>query len=231
MPPSTRRADFRRYRELVTERPGLFASPPDGIAILLDEAEIKAAERHIARRNRAHGLPAASASVGVLAEDFYILVLRDAIRFPDGSLGTHSRVIYAHPDGIGVLAVNAGRIVLIRIFRHSVRRWMLEIPRGAVEHGHGLEETVHKELAEEVGGTATRLVHLGRSTSDTSLCSGRIDLYFAELSALGGPQLSEGIGGIVLVTPQEFEAMIARREIEDSHAMAAFALARLRGLI
>ncbi|OAN49801.1 NTP pyrophosphohydrolase [Paramagnetospirillum marisnigri] len=231
MPPSTRRADYRRYRELVTERPDWFVNGPDGIQILLEDADIRAAQRHIAKRNRAIGLPPASASVGVLSEDRYVVALRDAIRFPDGSLGTHNRVIYANPDGVAVLAVTAGRIVLIRIYRHPVRRWMLEIPRGTVEAGHSLEQTVHQEMAEEVGGAISRMVHMGRTTSDTSLCTGRVDLYFAEIDGVGKPQLSEGIGQILLVTPDEFMAMAERREIEDAYALAAFAQARIRGLV
>lgn len=231
MPPSTRRADYRRYRELMAERPDLFETPGGGILILSDEAEIGAARRHIARRNRILGLPPASASIGVLAEDRYLLVLRDAIRFPDGSLGTHNRVVYQAARGVGVLALLDGRIVLVRIFRHPIRRWLLEIPRGTVEPGHTLDQTVHIEMAEEVGGSVVRLVHLGCSNSDTSLCTGRLDLYFAELSGIGRPQLSEGIADIVQVTPSEFEDLLRDGKMEDGHAIAAFTQARLRGLV
>lgn len=231
MPVSIRRADIRRYRELTAERPDLFVSGPDGIRILLDEAEIKAAQRHIAQRNHAKGLPPASASVGVLAEDAYILALRDAIRFPDGSLGLHNRIVYTLPQGVGVLALYQGAIILVRIYRHPVRRWMLEIPRGSVEAGHSLEETVHREVAEEIGGTVTRMVHLGRSVSDTSLCTGCLDLFYAELSEIGQPQLSEGIGDIITVTPAEFEGLLRRSEIDDGHAIAAYTHARLKGLL
>ncbi|RAU20510.1 NTP pyrophosphohydrolase [Paramagnetospirillum kuznetsovii] len=231
MPFSTRRADFRRYRELTAEWPDLFASESNGIQILLEDAEIRAARRRIARRNRAKGLPSASASVGVLAEDAYILVLRDAVRFPDGSLGTHNRVIYRQAGGIGVLAVFQGRIVLIRVYRHPIRQWIWELPRGSVEIGHGHEDTVRREIAEEVGGTVTRMERLGQTRSDTSLCDGQLDLYFAELSQLGEPQLSEGIGEVATLTPAEFEDRIRMGEIRDAHAMAAFTMARSRGLI
>ncbi len=231
MSPSTRRADFRRYRELVAERPDLFTSGPDGIQILLDAADIAAAQRHIARRNRALGLPPASASVGVLAEDAYILALRDAIRFPDGSLGLHNRVVYTLPQGVGVLAVFQETIILIRIYRHAMRRWMLEIPRGSVEPGRSLEDTVHCEVAEEIGGTVSRMTHLGWSASDTSLCNGRLDLFHAELTEIGRPQLSEGIGDIVRVTPAEFETLLLNGGMEDGHAVAAYAKAKLRGLL
>jgi len=231
MPPSTRRADYRRYRALLTERPALFQGAADGVRILTDEDEIKAAERIIARRNRQRGLPPASASVGVLAEDSWVLFLRDAIRFPDGSLGTHNRVIYSNLKGVGILAVSAGRIALIRIFRHAMGRWLLEIPRGAVEDGDSLETTVRREVAEEIGAIVTRMVPLGQTVSDTSLCNGLLDLYYAEIGAVGAPQLSEGIAAVHLVTPAEFEDLLRRGEMVDGHAIAAFTQARLRGLL
>ncbi|MBI3445198.1 MAG: NUDIX hydrolase [Magnetospirillum sp.] len=228
---SRRRADYRRYRQLLTERPDLFAGAADGIRILLDEAEIKAAQRHVAALNRKKGLPAAASSVGVLVEDSYILGLRDAVRFPDGSLGTHNRVVYANSRGVGILGLYLGDIILVRIFRHAVGKWILEIPRGSVERGDGLEDTARREVAEEIGGTVASLVRLGKSVCDTSLSDGGLDLYLAELSGIGAPQLSEGIGAVVAVSPSRFAEMALAGEIEDGHALSAFCLARLRGLV
>ncbi|CAA7619997.1 NTP pyrophosphohydrolase including oxidative damage repair enzyme [Candidatus Terasakiella magnetica] len=228
---STRRADYRRYRQLMAARPDLFSFAADGIQILSDEAEIKTAQRHIARRNREIGLPPASASIGVLAEDRYILALRDAIRFPDGSLGTHNRVIYVGAEGVGVLALFEGDIIAIRIYRHPLRRWLLEIPRGTVEPGDSLEDTVRKEVSEEIGGTVTRLVHLGGTVSDSSLSSGGVELFYAELSQIGGPDPSEGIGALIRISPADFMDKVCAGEFTDSHGIAAFSLARFKGLL
>jgi ADP-ribose pyrophosphatase len=229
---SRRRADYRRYRQLIETQPELFSRPEGGITILLDEAAITAASKVVAARNRARGLPAASASVGVLVEDAYILVLRDAVRFPDGSLGTHNRVIYANGSrGVGVLPLFEGRIVLLRVFRHAIGRFLLEIPRGSVEAGDGLEDTVLREIAEEVGGQVTNATHLGRAFCDTSLSSAGLDYFVAELSRVGKPQLAEGIFEIVQVTPARFTEMLLAGEIEDAHAVNAFCLARLKGLL
>ncbi|KIM00191.1 ADP-ribose pyrophosphatase [Paramagnetospirillum magnetotacticum MS-1] len=229
---SRRQADYRRYRELVETRPGLFDRSEGGIAILLDEGDIAAASKLVARRNRAKGLPASSASIGVLVEDAYILVLRDAVRFPDGSLGTHNRVIYANgARGVGVLPLLDGRIVLLRVFRHAIGRFLLEIPRGSVEAGDELEETVLREIAEETGGHVTTASHLGRSFCDTSLSNAGLDYFLAQLSCVGEPQLSEGIFDIVMVTPERFAEMVMTGEMEDTHAVNAFCMARLRGLV
>lgn len=229
---SRRRADFARYRELVETRPELFSRPAGGIEILLDDTDIRAASKAVARRNRAKGLPAASASVGVLLEDFYILVLRDAVRFPDGSLGTHNRVVYANGSrGVGVLPLFRGEIVLLRVFRHSIGRFLLEIPRGSAEVGDSLEDTVLREVAEETGGRVSRAVHLGHAYCDTSLSNAGLDYFLAELDSVGDPQLAEGILEVVRVAPARFAEMVETGEMLDAHAINAFCRARLRGLL
>lgn len=229
---STRRADYRRYRELVATRPELFARPEGGISILLDEADIAAASEAVAVRNRSRGLPSAASSVGVLVEDAYILMLRDAVRFPDGSPGTHIRVVYANgARGVGVLPLLDGRIVLLRVFRHAIGRFLLEIPRGGAEVGDSLEDTVLREIAEETGGVVVGATHLGHSFCDTSLSNAGLDYFLAQLSGVGEPQLSEGILDMILVTPARFAEMVMAGEIEDSHAINAFSRAQLRGLL
>lgn len=215
----------------MTTRPDLFGHAADGIAILLDEGDIRAAQRHVAVRNRRLGLPPAAGSVGVLVEDSYVLALRDAVRFPDGSLGTHNRVIYANRIGVGVLARFQGDLVLLRIYRHALGAWLLEIPRGAAEPGDDAEETARREIAEEIGGTVTHLTPLGRSVCDTSLSNSVLDLYLAELSAIGQPQLSEAIAAIIRVSPAEFGRMVLSGEIADCHAIIAFTKARMLGLL
>src|SRR5260221_14627220 len=94
------------YLAFAKAHPGLFVnSPHGGITILLDEDEIRAAESHEARRLEAQGLPAEWAQVGIAYRDQYVLLLRDAVRFPDGSLGTCIRSVVddERPPGVVVL--------------------------------------------------------------------------------------------------------------------------------
>jgi ADP-ribose pyrophosphatase len=67
--------------------------------------------------------------VGVLASDPYATVLREAVRFPDGSLGLYNRLLV--PGGVVVLPVSRGSIVLIHRFRHGARRFAYEAPAGS----------------------------------------------------------------------------------------------------
>ncbi len=61
-----------------------------------------------------NGLPRAWSEVGVAYEDQYLLILRDAVRFPDGYLATYIRIV-DKPDsasGVVVLPVYEKQVLL-----------------------------------------------------------------------------------------------------------------------
>jgi hypothetical protein len=65
----------------------------------------------------------------------------------------------------------------------------------------------------------------------TNLYSSGAHLYFAELDAIGEPQIGEGIAAIEQFTVREFEERLLSGEIVDSFTVAAYTHARLRGLV
>src|SRR5258706_10157405 len=141
------------YLAFAKAHPSLFVNPPqDGITILLDEDEIQEAERQEARRLEKQGLPAEWAKVGIAYRDQYVLLLRDAVCFPDGSLGTYIRSVDEdeHAPGVVVPPLHQGQVLLIRHFRHEKRDWQLEIPQGFGISGLSSEESIRLELKEEI---------------------------------------------------------------------------------
>src|SRR5437879_5616224 len=84
--------------------PALFMNPPGaGFTILLDEAEIHEAESQMTQWLKAEGLPKEWASVGISYQDQYVMILRDAVRFPNGELGTYIRMVGNGSPGVIVL--------------------------------------------------------------------------------------------------------------------------------
>src|SRR5579885_381339 len=140
------------YFALVEARPELFQNPPGGgYVILLDEKDIGEAETQMAERLKSVGKPIEWARVGIAYQDQYLLLLRDAVRYPDGSLGTYIRSVDQYPGMVGVviLPMYKGQVLLIRHFRHATRTWHLELPRG---FGQSLktEDDARRELYEEI---------------------------------------------------------------------------------
>ena len=82
--------------------------------------------------------------VGVLADDPYVIALREAVEFPDGRFGLYSRFIV--PAGMVVLPRLGADVVVMYRYRHGTRSWHYEFPRGIVEPGENDREAVRREL-------------------------------------------------------------------------------------
>jgi ADP-ribose diphosphatase len=87
-------------------------------------------------------------------------LFEDEIKLPNGRVVSKSRV--EHRPTIGVVpCVGDGKIVLIRQHRHAVGTSLIEIPAGTMDKGdESPEECAQRELAEEAGFRAGRLVKL-----------------------------------------------------------------------
>src|SRR6266568_8820364 len=144
-----------RYRSLLKARPALALNPTGGITVISDPCETARIEALMADRFAAQGLPREWARAGIFYEDPYILLLRDAVVFPDGKPGLYHRVIARNeePTGVAILPRFRGQVALIRHFRHPGRRWHVEIPRGAVGEGEDPAHVAGLEISEEIGGT------------------------------------------------------------------------------
>ena len=222
------------YLALLRQDPRWTVNPPGGIAILLDPAEIAAAEQATAARYAARGMPADWAEAGIHYRDPYLILVRDAVRFPGGELGIHHRVLRGSgdPSGVAVLPrLPDGRFLLLRHFRHATRKWHWEVPRGGIEPGADADRTVHVELAEEIGATVTALVPLGTAHAATGLLGLGVALYLAEVGWPGEPAVNEGITGSRAVSVAELEAMVRDGQITDGFSLGCILHARLRGLI
>lgn len=222
------------YWALLEEAPHLFSEPKDAaFSVMTDLTSIRMAEEAAAAELRAVGSPAAWATVGVMFEDQYFLLLRDAVRFPDGSLGTYIRITSRNPDsaGVAILPLLEEKVVLVRHYRHATQSWHLEIPRGFPSVGMTSEEQARAEIAEEIGGEITTLRDLGIVHPDTGISSGRVHMYLAHCASIGEPEVNEGISDLVLLEVHAFEELLAAGEVSDAFTLAAFCRARTLGFL
>ncbi len=83
-------------------------------------------------------------------------VSSDEVRMPDG--GTAVRDLIAHLGAVGAVALDAeGRVLLVRQYRHPVRRYLWELPAGLLDMaGEPALETAKRELWEEADLRADR---------------------------------------------------------------------------
>lgn len=226
---------LKEYFDLLRAYPALAQNNDQLLRIILDPAEIAAWQAQRRAELRANGQPLCWADIGVVLDDPYFTVIRDLVQFPDGRRNGYSRV-FSRADlnggrGVVVLPVYQGRILLLRQFRHSSRQWHYEAPRGYGEPRLPAADNARKEIEEETGGAIARLEDLGEFYNNTGLEGQPVALFYAELASVGLPDENEGIESFVWVTLEELERMIADGSLTDGFTIAAYAKAKLRGLL
>jgi len=107
----------------------------------------------------------------------------DRVRFPDGSEGELELV--RHRGAAAVLPVlNAGsaadpEVLLLRQYRYAAGGVIYEVPAGIVEPGESWEDCARRELEEEAGVRAGRLVRLTTIHTTPGFTNEQIHLFAA----------------------------------------------------
>ncbi len=112
----------------------------------------------------------------------------DRVRMPDGEVA--ARDVVEHPGAVAVVALDsAGRVLLIRQYRHPVGRLLWEIPAGLRDvPGEDLRATAERELWEEAGFTARQWHVLADCFTSPGILSERLRVFLArDLAAATGP--------------------------------------------
>jgi 8-oxo-dGTP pyrophosphatase MutT (NUDIX family) len=106
-------------------------------------------------------------------------VVTDEVVMPGGQVV--ERDYLQHVGAVGVVAVDDdGQVVLVRQYRHALRRHIWEVPAGLADvPGEALPDVAARELAEEAELVAGRLEHLLELHTTPGCSNERIRLYLA----------------------------------------------------
>ena len=141
-------------------------------------------------------------------EGIIINVGLDRVSLPDGSEAF--REIVEHPGGACILPVDGeGNAYCVRQYRYPIGEHLLEAPAGKLERGEDPLVCAVRELGEETGFTAGRIVPLGAYHSSPGFSSERLYLYEGEFLDL------------VKLPFSELLAMVKRGEISDGKTAIA----------
>ena len=157
-----------------------------------------------------------------------ISVRVDEVQLPDGRRSR--REIVEHPGAVAAVPLtDQGEVLLVRQWRHPTGRALLEIPAGTREEGEEPEETLRRELVEEVGYRAGSIEMLATVYTAPGYSSELIGLYLATKleSAHADADADENIE-VVRVPLREALRMCRDGELADSKTVAALLLAGVR---
>ena len=159
-----------------------------------------------------------------------VTVQHDTVELENGKEAF--REVIRHPGAVAVLAVEDGQILLVRQYRYCIGRELLEIPAGKLEPGEEPLPAAIRELSEETGCECDQLIPLGRYYGSAGCLDEGIHLYFGRISRRGDshPDADEFLT-LERRTPAELEVMMAAGDLPDGKTLAAFALAKAKGLL
>ena len=224
-----------KYYELISMYPNLFRNNGVPLKIITDPDTINAWQEKRRKQLKDRNEPETWADIGILLDDPYILIVRDLVEFPGGQRGGYLRLINKADllggQGVAVLPVLGDNVLLVYHYRHATRAWHWEIPRGFGEPSTPADLQARNEISEEVEGEIETLIDLGATHNNTGIEGNTVKLFWARVSRVGQPSVNEGIEKIKWVKVPELEAMIREKVITDGFTLAAYARAKLMGLL
>ena len=155
----------------------------------------------------------------IVFENEYATLYNDDVIFPSGNQGKYLRFLWNAPYGVMVFGKDlAGRLLLVKNFRHENRAWSWEIPKGFGEIELTPLECAKKELFEEAGckGKNWKLYKtIKEKQSQTYIFNVEID---AKTSVIN-QENKEAIADVRFFDVEELQELLMSSEISDPMTM------------
>ena len=128
------------------------------------------------------------------------------------------REVVEHPGGVTVLPVDGdGFCYMVRQFRYPMGRMMLEAPAGKLEHDEDHRLSAERELSEETGLSADRLVYMGSLCTSPGISSEVLHMYLGLGLHAGESHPDENeLLNVEKISLSELSEMVMRNEIDDA---------------
>jgi len=126
-------------------------------------------------------------------------------------------------ESVAILPLsNNNKILLIKQFRMPIGKWIYEVPAGTVEEGEEPIECAKRELIEETGYKAGKMIHLFNIYLSPGYSNEYMYVYLArELSYVGARPEEGELINIEWVNIDKIKDMIKNNVIEDSKSIAS----------
>jgi len=142
--------------------------------------------------------------------------------------------VVRHRGAVAVLPILGEQLILENQFRYSINSRVLEIPAGTLERGESVYECAKRELAEETGYVAEKLIRMGQIAVSPGYDDERITLFVAWLrqGERKSQQLDEDeVIQVLQMSKEEVLRKIRQGEIFDAKTVAAVLLAKELGYL
>jgi len=111
-------------------------------------------------------------------EGIIVDIRRDIAELQNGNLV--GREVVVHPGGVGIIPVTRdNKVLMVRQYRYPMGEELLEIPAGKLGSGEEPVKCAVRELSEETGCTAGKIIDLGAVYPSPGFCKEILYLFLA----------------------------------------------------
>jgi ADP-ribose pyrophosphatase len=142
------------------------------------------------------------------------------VRLPGG--GESVREVVMHPGAVMVIAaLDNGKLLFERQYRHPLGRVFLELPAGKIDPGEHILDCARRELREETGYNAKTWRHLATIHPCIGYSDERIEIFLAHgLSYVGHERDHEEFLEVIELSLADAMAAVRDGEITDGKTVA-----------
>ncbi|RJX71380.1 NUDIX hydrolase [Vibrio sinensis] len=169
----------------------------------------------------------------VVYQNKWMTVREDKIIRPSGAEGIYG--VVDKPDCAVIIAIDDGVIHLVQQYRYTVQQRCWELPQGAWESNPDADhcDLAKGELREETGLLAERMEYVGPQFIAYGFLNQTCHVYLATQLTAVERQLDSEEEDLITrsFSLEEFERMLIEAKIKDCVTIAAYGLAKLKGML
>ncbi len=160
-------------------------------------------------------------NVKTIFEGRIINVHVDDVELSDGKKSV--REVVEHSGGVCVAPLtDEGELLMVRQFRYPFSRELLEVPAGKLEKGEDPLAAGIRELEEECGVVADKIISLGEIYPTVAYCSEIIRMFAATNLRKTQQHLDDGeFLGVEKIKFEDALSMVMSGKIRDAKTVAA----------
>ena len=169
-----------------------------------------------------------------LTDHPYFTARRDSYQLPSGKIVDPYYIVELPPCAVALAITESGEALLVKQYRHTVGREMIELPGGFIDPNEAPDIAIRRELMEETGYEFSEYHYLGETAGNPGLLTNMTHMFLAT----GGKKVAaqsldqnEEIA-LILKPVEEVKALLNENAfLQSMHAICIFyGLKKLDGL-